>query len=296
MRQKFVKNGDVEINTEAFGDLNNPKIVLIMGATAQGLMWQDAFCNALASKGYCVIRYDHRDTGKSTRIDYKVNPYTLEDLAKDVLEIIKEYSGGDKVHLIGASMGSFVAQTICLKHPEKVATLTCVMSSPNHMIFVDGFEGRDTSKHPLPPSNPKILEFYQEILSVSAKDVDEDLAMHKEIWKKIATEESAHLNIDTRVFEGKILKRLKNPRYIHNHSLALVNSEDLFDKLKDIKTTTLVIHGTDDYVLPFEHGELLSKMIPNSTFIPYEGMGHCLPAKFATRLVDDVVSHILAHK
>lgn len=293
MTPRIIKNGLVDIYTESFGDLKNEKVILIMGATAQGVMWPEEFCKALAEKGFCVIRHDHRDTGKSSRLDYEKHPYSLSDLASDVMSIIHDYSENVPVHLVGASMGSFVAQSICITHPHLVKSLTCIMSSPNHKVFMDGFVGNDTSHHPLPPSHPKILQFYQEILSISPKDVDEDLAIHKEIWKEISGDTDHH-NLEVRIFEGKILKRLKNNKYIHNHSYALASSDDLFDKLKNISQPTLVIHGTDDYVLPLEHGKMLADLIPNSKFVQYEHMGHCLPLKTALTMVSDLVAHFKA--
>lgn len=291
MNSKIITNGSIQLYTEYFGDSNKPLVFLIMGATAQGVMWHEEFCNAIANCGYCVVRFDQRDTGKSTRINYEKSPYLLHDLANDLVAIIKAYSPNKPVHLVGASMGSFVAQSIALSNPDLLATLTCIMSSPKHTIFVDGFLGNDISHHPLPASNPKILQFYQEILSISTKDIDEDKKIHQEIWHNIADENEKHNNLDTRIFEGKILKRLKNKHYIHNHSYALANSKDLFDELKNITTPTLVLHGTDDYVLPFEHGLMLAEMIPNSKFIPINNMGHCLPLKESLNIIHTLCNH-----
>ncbi|MFI4983889.1 MAG: alpha/beta fold hydrolase [Rickettsiales bacterium] len=283
MHSKTVKNNSIEIATQSFGKLADPMVILIMGATAQGVMWNESFCESLAQNGFLVIRYDHRDTGKSSRVDYDTAPYLLDDLSEDVLAIIKAY-GKDKTHLLGASMGSFVAQNVAIKHNEVVATLCCVMSSPKHTVFVDGFAKLDTSHHALPPSHPKILEFYEEILSLSSSSVDEDLAMHRQIWQKLSG--SDH-NIDTRVFEGKILKRLKNSTYIHNHSYALANSPSLEKELYKIKVPTLVIHGDDDHILPVEHGRQLAKEIPQAKYIEYLGLGHFFTPAFYQQLLRD---------
>ncbi len=281
---KTVKIGNVDIYTENFGDSSNPAVLLIMGATAQGVMWDEKFCEALADFGYFVIRYDHRDTGKSSRIDYNASPYTLGDLTSDAISILKSYNIS-KAHFIGASMGSFIAQKAALIYPEMVKTLTCIMSSPNHQIFVDGFVGKDTSHHPLPPSNPLIMEYYQELLSINPKTIEESEQLHSEAWKKVS---GHHEHLSIRMFEGKILKRLKNHKYIHNHSFALANSPDLYGDLCKINVPTLIIHGKEDYVLPFEHGQHLSEMIRGSKFIEYDGMGHCFSEDVYKKLLKDL--------
>lgn len=283
MDEKLVINNKVELMTQSFGSKDNPLLLLIMGATAQGIMWNETFCIDLSKQGFLVARYDHRDTGKSSRINYTRTPYLLDDLTEDAIAIIKSY-GKERAHLLAASMGSFVAQNMAINHIELVETLCCVMSSPKHTVFVDGFAGLDTSHHELPPSHPKILEFYEEILSIRSSSVDDDLEMHKEIWRRISG--SDH-NIESRVFEGKILKRLKNPKYIHNHSYALANSLPLEKDLYKILAPTLIVHGSDDHILPVEHGKKLAEMIPHAKYAEYEGLGHCFTATFYQKLFKD---------
>jgi pimeloyl-ACP methyl ester carboxylesterase len=287
MKAVTIDSGLIKIHAECFGEETNAAVLLIMGATAQGLMWDEAFCNALARAGYYVIRYDHRDTGKSSRVNYNENPYTLNDLKQDCLNIL-DYLKIKRFHVVGASMGSFIAQKLALEDRDRVLSLSCVMSSPNHQIFVDGFQGRDVSHHPLPASNPLIMEFYQEILSLNVTDANKDFQMHSDAWKKVC---NCDKHVHMRVFEGKILKRLKNHRYIHNHSFALANSPDLYNQISKIIVPTLIIHGIEDYVLPFEHGKHLSEMIKGSKFIAYEGMGHCFSEEIYGKLVIDLISH-----
>ncbi len=286
---KQIISGRISISTESFGDAVKPAVLLIMGATAQGIMWDEMFCKALASSGYFVMRYDHRDTGKSSRIDYNKEPYTLDDLKNDALAVLDGY-GIKRAHFVAASMGSFVAQKIAIDNSDRIRTLTCIMSSPNHQIFVDGFVGNDISHHPLPASNPLILEYYQELLSINPTTVEEAEKLHSEAWKKVAGHEE-HLHI--RMFEGKILKRLKNHKYIHNHSFALANSPDLYSQLDKIAVPTLVIHGEEDFVLPIEHGRHLAEKIKGAKFIPYKGMGHCFSKAVYTRLLADLKNHLV---
>lgn len=270
MQDRTIIKLNISLFTQHFGNPNNPGIVLIMGATAQGSMWEESFCQSLANKGYFVIRYDHRDTGKSSRLDYAIEPYLLSDLADDLLSIIQAYEL-EQVTLIGASMGSFLAQHIAINHPQKVARLMCIMSSPNHLVFVDGFLKRDIN-HQLPSAHPKIMEFYEHIITLQPKDSQEAEQLYRDAWLAITDD---HYLMDTRLFEGKILRRLKNPRYIHNHSLALANSPALTEQLHLIEAPSIIIHGEEDYILPIKHGEELARMIPHSSLIKVPHMGHC---------------------
>ncbi|MDF3047132.1 MAG: hypothetical protein K0R73_250 [Candidatus Midichloriaceae bacterium] len=285
MNSKIVYTDGIEIFTQSFGERSNPPVILIMGATAQGIMWQDSFCEALANLGLFIIRYDHRDTGKSSRIDYFAKPYYLSDLANDALAILDSYCL-ESAHFIGASMGGQIAQNIAINHPGRVMSLTCIMSTPNHLVFVDGFEGKDTSHHELPSSNQQILKYYQSILGIKASSSEEAHAMYEQALKKIMLMPE-HL-IETRIFEGRILKRLKSLTHVHNHSIAMASSKDLHNDLHKIKAKTLVIHGKDDFILPVEHGRKLAQLIAGAKFIEYENMGHSFNKLVFHRLLEDL--------
>lgn len=289
--ERIVENGLVKIFAESFGNASDPAIILVMGATAQGLMWKDNFCKDLASLGFLVIRYDHRDTGKSSRIDYLSVPYYLHDLAEDSLAVLKAFNKG-KAIWIGASMGSFICQMMAINRPEVVESLTLIMSSPNHQVFIEGFHGRDTKKFGLPASNPKILEYYQTILSITSKD-PEDAVKKYHHYQQMVVGAPEYL-VETRIFEGRILKRLKSKYHIHNHAFALANSKDLHSQLGNITAKTLIIHGTEDYILPVEHGRALAKLIKHSEYIEYEHMGHCFTADVYNRLFKDLKRFVLS--
>ena len=289
MKISKVKSSNISIHTESFGSYTDPCILLIMGATAQGIMWDQDFCQQLADKGFFVIRYDHRDTGQSSRVDYNKDPYLLSDLALDALAILDHYEIV-KANFIAASMGSFISQWIAIKYPERVQSLCLIMSSPNHHAFIDGFEGRDTSHHDLPPSNPKILEFYQKIVGISGASTGSDMnQLYREIWLKIESHESEEL-INLRVNEGKILRRLKNEKYIHNHSLALANSPSLTKDLNAIKAPTILIHGELDYILPVEHALKLRNYLHGCSLRIYKNMGHGFSSSILSKVMDDFIA------
>jgi len=287
-KEKDITVEGITIHTESFGDIKNPAIILIMGATAQGIMWEESFCDEVANNGFFVIRYDHRDTGRSTRIDYLKTPYTLRDLSIDVINILNAYEI-NKAHFVGASMGGFLIQYIALNFPERVNTLSFIMSSPNHLAFIEGFARRDTSHLMLPPLHPKILDYYEAILSLSSKSIEEDIQLHKDIWVNLAGTEYL---LSTRISEGKIRKRLKNNKYIHNHCYALTNTESFENKLKNISQPVLIMHGEDDYILPIEHGIKLSKYFKNVNFIAISGMGHCFNTENFSLLLKNLINFI----
>src|SRR5215212_5627178 len=132
----------IEIEYETFGDSSKPAILLIMGLGIQMLGWHEVFCNMLAERGYFVIRFDNRDVGLSTKIedgptpdvmqllagDYSSASYTLDDMADDTAGLLDEL-GIDKAHVVGVSMGGMIGQTLAIKHPERVLSLTSIMST-----------------------------------------------------------------------------------------------------------------------------------------------------------------------
>jgi pimeloyl-ACP methyl ester carboxylesterase len=121
--EKTVRSGDLELWTESFGDASRPTVLLIMGVMNQGILWPDEFCAEIADSGYHVIRYDHRDTGQSSSVDFEEHPYTLDDLASDALKVLDGY-GVEKAHVVGLSMGGFLAQLLALDHPDRILSLT----------------------------------------------------------------------------------------------------------------------------------------------------------------------------
>ncbi|MCE2993602.1 MAG: alpha/beta fold hydrolase [Alphaproteobacteria bacterium] len=279
MGSKIIEYGGLSIYTEHYGIEKCTPILLIMGATAQGVMWDTAFCEALANNGLFVIRYDHRDTGKSSRVVYEEHPYYLSDLTSDAIAILDAYNV-EKAIFCGASMGSFIAQNAAINYRAKVLALICIMSSPNHLVFIEGFEGRDTYHLGLPASDPNILKYYQTILDVKAETPEDAHNQYLAALKGIISVPE-HLE-EVRVFEGRILKRLKSKHHIHNHAFALAKSCDLHKSLHTIKQPTLILHGLEDSILPVEHGRALHHIISQSEYVEIQEMGHCFtPSIFA---------------
>ena len=156
MSERVVGANGIEIWTEDFGDPADPALLLVMGATAQGIAWPDEFCQQLADGGRHVIRYDNRDTGQSTCRDYATNPYTVSDMAADAVGVLDAY-GIDAAHVAGASMGGMITQALAIEHPTRVITMTSIMSSPGGTATAAAIGG-DASVATLPPPEPKVIE------------------------------------------------------------------------------------------------------------------------------------------
>src|SRR2546423_177171 len=129
MSERVVEANGIEIWTEDFGEPADPTVLLIMGASAQGIMWPEELCERLVEGGRHVIRYDNRDTGQSTCADFSQKTYTVKDMADDAVGVLDAY-GVDRADVVGASMGGMIAQTVALEHPERVRSLTSIMSTP----------------------------------------------------------------------------------------------------------------------------------------------------------------------
>jgi pimeloyl-ACP methyl ester carboxylesterase len=119
----------IELHTENFGNKNNPACILIAGKMSSARFWTDEFCRYLANQGYFVIRYDHRDVGESSEIDWQKDPYTMSALAKDAISILYGY-GIKRAHFVGDSMGGWVCQRIGIDYSENVLSLVIISAGP----------------------------------------------------------------------------------------------------------------------------------------------------------------------
>lgn len=289
MKSKIIETrGNLQIFTESFGNRNNPVIVLVMGAMNQGLFWYDKFCESVSEKGFFVIRFDHRDTGKSSVIDFKLDPYNLDDLAKDVIEIISGH-GFKKVNFVGISMGGYIGQILGANYPESVATLTLISTTADHRPYMDATMGNFSNKYGLPYPSQKFIEYIETSKNNPPKNDEEFRSSQIEGWKiffghKFKKED---LNELIRLIDLSN-KRNKNKLSPFNHGLAVANSENRLELVKKIKTPTLVIHGTDDVCFSLEHAVLINRSILDSKLKIIEGMGHM----FAPSQVDVISNEI----
>jgi pimeloyl-ACP methyl ester carboxylesterase len=268
----------VEVCAETFGDRRDPPILLIMGSVASMDWWEDEFCQRLAAGGRFVIRYDHRDTGGSTSYEPGAPDYTGRDLIADALGLLEALEV-PSAHLVGMSMGGAFAQVIALDHPERVSSLTLISTS-----FADrGFSG-------LP--------------SMSAETAA-GFAVARPDWsdREAVIDYSAHLArvsaSPSRRFDEARFRELAGHVFDRSRDIeASMTNHHLIDsgapptrRLEELTVPTLVVHGRDDPVFPFEHGLALAETIPGAELLALEGTGHELPEHAWDTLVPAIIAH-----
>ena len=258
MTEKIIHFNNVHICTESFGDINNPTILLIMGATASMIYWEEDFCKRLSNKGFHVIRYDNRDTGKSITYAYGHPEYTFEDLADDAIEVLDVYKV-DKAHIVGMSMGGIITQIIALKHPDRVLTISLIMTS--------NFDSN------LPKKDSKVTEALGELKIKNWQDKDEVIECFIKKSKVLVGSKNIFDEEKIRRLNEEEFNRASNLQSIDNH--GFIRGWGLYlSRTSEINVPTLVIHGTEDPIIPYEHGVHLSEIIPNAVLVTLEGAGH----------------------
>jgi pimeloyl-ACP methyl ester carboxylesterase len=263
MSENIIRINGIDICTESFGNPQNPTVLLIMGAMCSMVYWDEEFCQRLADTGRYVIRFDNRDVGRSTAYEPGTSHYSVEEMADDAVGILDAYHIG-QAHIIGMSLGGMIAQIIASSHPHKVLTLTLMMSS----IY-----GDDDNDRGLPPMDERILAYHANGAALNWSD-EESVANYLVAGSSLLCG-SKHKFDEKRAYKQvrKEIKRANNLLSMFNHAL-LKGDASYEGKLKGIRVPALVIHGTEDTVLPYGHGLALVKEIPNASLLTLEGTGH----------------------
>lgn len=267
--------------TESFGERGDPVILLIMGAMASGAWWPDEFCAGLAARSRFVVRYDHRDTGGSVSYEPGAATYSVEDLADDAARVLDGY-GIECAHLMGMSLGGYLSQLIALKYPDRVLTLTLIASERLASADPD-ISGIDL----------QVLEYHARAAELDWSDREAVIEYQVGAWRLLAG--SAH------IFESDLIRsmaaaefeRTPNPLTAFNHA-ALKDADGWINRLNEILVPSLVIHGTEDNILPYAHAEALHMELRNSRLITLEGTGHELSRADWPMILDEVERHTSA--
>jgi pimeloyl-ACP methyl ester carboxylesterase len=281
--ERIVRANGVDICVETFGDPADPPILLIMGGAASMDWWEDGFCERLMAGSRFVIRYDHRDTGRSVSYEPGAAPYSLRDLAEDALGLL-DALGLESAHLVGMSMGGWIGQLVALENPDRVASLTLISTSPTSGAG---------------PSDPDLPEMSQELQAFFAQEASEPDWSDREavIDYMVAGErpfagsgpfdEAAIRAIAARAFD----RTTNLASSITNH--AAIDSGDRWrERLGELSVPTLVIHGTEDPMYPYGNAVALAKEIPGARLLALERVGHEVPPR---TVWDVVVPAILQH-
>jgi pimeloyl-ACP methyl ester carboxylesterase len=269
----------VDLCAETFGDRADPAILLVMGAGASMDWWEDDFCERLAAGSRYVVRYDHRDTGQSTSYPPGAPGYTGDDLVADPIALL-DVLGVRAAHVVGLSMGGALAQVMALNHRERVASLTLISTSPAGPGDAD-----------LPPMTDEARAAFGGVAEPDWSDRAAVTDYMTQLSRACASRSRPFDEQGTRELVGRVLDRTTNiASSIQNH-YAAEGGDRWRERLAGLDTPTLVIHGTEDPVLPYEHGVALARDIPGAELVTLEGTGHELPR----RDWDVVVPAILAH-
>ncbi|QFZ24052.1 alpha/beta fold hydrolase [Saccharothrix syringae] len=290
MRALNVGPSGIEIAYERLGDPAAPPVLLVMGAGAQLVNWPDGFCRELVDRGAQVIRFDNRDAGRSTHFpdapvpdfaaaaagDLSSVSYTLEDLAADTVGLLDELGIGT-AHVVGASMGGMIAQAVAIGYPDRVRSLTSVMSTtgapgvgePDFSLFA--------GLGPPPADRASFVDWYVRSTGLAASPA-------------FAFDEA-----EVAERGGLMHDRGYDPLGMQRQGIAVVATGDRTAGLRALRVPTLVLHGSADRVCDVSGGRATAAAVPGAELVVLEGMGHNLPrelwsviAGHVMRLVDRV--------
>jgi pimeloyl-ACP methyl ester carboxylesterase len=255
----MIRTNGVELCTQAFGDPGDPPTLLIMGIGASMLWWDEAFCRRLAAGGRFVIRYDHRDTGRSTTFPPGDPGYTGAALVTDAVAVLDGY-GIAAAQIVGFSAGGGIAQHLALEYAARVRSLVLISTSP----AVSGGP-------PLPPPAATFRRFV-ETAQVNWSDRESVARYQVEYWRALGGERP----FDEPAGRERVLRDIARSRDFaaaRNHELVSGDGGPP-GTLASIAVPALVIHGTADPVFPFPHGVALAEAIPAARLLPLDGAGH----------------------
>ncbi|MFF9375654.1 alpha/beta fold hydrolase [Streptomyces griseoluteus] len=291
-----VVSPEVSIEYESFGDPANPPVLLVMGLGAQLLAWHEDFCQALADRGRYVIRYDNRDCGLSTKFDdhpvdmgkfmatvgsgdlptaLAMVPYRLRDMADDGLGLLTAL-GIERAHVVGSSMGGMIAQTMALSAPERVLTLTSMMSSTGETEY-----GRSSPEAQAIVSSPKPAD-REGYVRAAEKEL---VWASKRYGDAAAQRELAAASYDRSYYPAGVGRQLG----------AMILSGSRADALRELRVPTLVIHGLDDTLIDPSGGKRTAELVPGAELLLVPDMGHDRPRELWPKLIDAVVAHTGRH-
>jgi len=276
----MIEANGVELCTEAFGEPDDPPILLIMGIGASMLWWEEGFCRMLADRGRFVIRYDHRDTGRSTSYEPRQPEYTGDDLTRDAVGVLDAF-GIQAAHLVGVSAGGGIGQEIAVDYPDRVISLVLISTSPALST------GRE-----LPPPTGEFTRFVS-TADVDWSDPDSVISYQVDYARLLAGGRRPFDATAAQELVRRDVERARNFASAQNHN-SIAGDGLAHGSLSSITAPTLVIHGTADPMFPLEHGEALVEEIPDARLLRLEGAGHGIDRADRETIVRAIIEHTAA--
>ncbi|MGM0555574.1 MAG: alpha/beta fold hydrolase [Myxococcota bacterium] len=283
-----VEANGIRIEYETFGDPDDPTILLVMGLGNQLTMWHTDICESLVDQGLYVVRFDNRDIGLSEKFDHagKPNilpaligapikaPYSLDDMAADAVGLLDAIDV-ERAHIAGVSMGGMIAQTVAINHPDRVHSLTSIMST--------------TGNSSLPRGKPDAMK----VLVMPPADPNDPEAVVErglEVWRTLQSPAYPTPDELREQWIRRDYRRSYYPAGVARQLAAIIDHGDRREGLRQLDLPTVVLHGEDDPLIPVEAGEDTALVIPNSELRIIDGMGHDLPLELTDEFVDAMVT------
>jgi pimeloyl-ACP methyl ester carboxylesterase len=274
---------------ETFGDSSHPTALLVMGLGTQMVAWQEDFCAQLAAQDLHVVRFDNRDIGRSTHLSgrppsvaqllmrsKRAAVYTLADMAEDASELLARLELAP-AHVIGASMGGMIAQTLAARHPERVRSLVSIMSNTGNR-----FGGQPSPR------------LYPVLLRRAPRERDAFIRHMEGVFAAIGSRGLPRDPEDIRTLAGVSYDRDHDPGGPPRQLAAIIASGDRTAELRGIHKPTLVIHGSADPLVAPSGGRATARAIPGARLLSIEKMGHDLPRVLWPQLIEAIAEH--AHR
>jgi pimeloyl-ACP methyl ester carboxylesterase len=286
----FLTANGLRIAYEEFGDRRATPMLLIMGLGAQMILWRDDFCTTLAERGFRVIRFDNRDAGQSTWFEAAgmpnimeiaaavatqqpiAAPYLLRDMAEDAAGVLDALDIG-RAHVVGASMGGMIAQSLAIAHPARVRSLTSIMST--------------TGNPSLPPPRAEALGV---LLAPPPTTREEAIERGVLVFRTIGSPGFPFDEPEIRSLATLSYERGFNPAGTARQLVAILASGSRVEALHQVAVPTLVVHGREDPLVAFAAGEDTAAAIPGAELMAIDGMGHDMPRPIWPRLIEGIVA------
>ncbi len=279
----------IQLCYDTFGDPDDPPLLLVMGFMAQMTLWDERFCQRLADGGRYVIRFDNRDCGLSTKLDGQMVdlvalltaqpgdplppvPYTLSTFSDDAFGLL-DHLGLDQAHIVGASMGGMIVQTMAIEHPERVLTMTSIMSTSGEPEYFESSpEAQDALLNPPPPERDAYIDNSVKMVQLFASP------RYFDEGKQRAMAAAAY---DRSFYPEGAMRQLA----------AIRASGDRADGLLSLRVPTLVIHGRADTLIMPKGGDRTAELVPGASLLLLNDMGHDVPEPLWPVIVDAIISH-----
>jgi pimeloyl-ACP methyl ester carboxylesterase len=281
-----VQTGRIEIAYEASGSGEAGVVILIRGQGTQLIHWPESFYEAFSTRGFLTIRFDNRDTGLSSKFDSIAGqklealkrrlvagedidpPYTMDDMALDVIALMDGLDI-ETAHIIGMSMGGFIAQLLAAKYPTRVLSMTSIMSGSGHI-------------------DPTLIDSLWSV----PRSRDEYIQEWIEYIRQFGSKKYFEGDDYSRRIAAAAFDRCYLPDGANRQLLAIFSRKNPSGWVKSISVPTLVVHGSDDLLIPPSRGRETARLIPGATFQLVDGMGHDIPPCLGKQLAEIVLTHI----